>query len=64
MNISFLKFKQEVEAFWFWVSDRTRRRSSFYLSLKEWADQQFNLAYEAEQVVEKAQRLKEQQNAD
>jgi len=44
------QFKELIERdLWWWIPMRERRTSSWFLSLRSWADKRFNEEYEKEQ---------------
>ena len=40
------QFKQKVEEFFDWTAQHNRMESSWFLSLKDWAEMNFNRAFE------------------
>jgi hypothetical protein len=46
-------FRKCLDEFFNWTLSGERLPSSFYLSLQEWAEWQFNRAYDAEKIARK-----------
>jgi hypothetical protein len=62
MDMNKEEFKKEMDAFWSWTAQRDRHASSWWLSLKEYADMMFNRAYEAENYGPKPEPKRETWN--